>query len=110
MVFVMQNYRGWVFSLGGEEHLARLQQKAQPLLRKVKFVAHLCKLTPTNSSEGPRSNERNQREDRLRGKQRIPRGLALLGELLNQMMVTKDREYMLILVSVFKNSCIPFFR
>ncbi|KAK4323217.1 hypothetical protein Pmani_006068 [Petrolisthes manimaculis] len=106
----LQAYRGWVFSLGGEEHLARLQQRAQPLLRKVKFVAHLCKFTEVNSTKQPRGNEENQGEDRLRGKQDIPRGLTLLGELLNQIMVTKDREYLLILVSIFKNSCIPFFR
>ncbi|XP_071534199.1 gamma-tubulin complex component 6 isoform X3 [Panulirus ornatus] len=120
---VLQVYRGMVFSLSGETHLSKLQQKAQPLVKKIRFVAHLCNVTPNcdkvKETSGPIFNTKatyiqepdcSQHTSLIGGHQEMFRGLNLLGELLNQIIVTKDRACLLLLVSIFKNSCAPFFR
>ncbi|KAG0728094.1 Gamma-tubulin complex component 6 [Chionoecetes opilio] len=96
---VMQVHREMVLSLWEETLLLALQHKAQPLLNKIKYIASLCKITTAGVT--------NVRQDQ--GYTGLPRGLGLLGALLDAMVTTKDRDCLLLLVSIFKRSCIPFF-
>lgn len=122
---VLQVYRGMVFSLSGETHLPRLQERAQHLLKKIKFVAHLfhissnCyknytttrRLVPDNKTTDTETGHGLQHTSVVtEGHQEMLRGLSLLGELLNQVILTKDQACLLLLMSVFKNACAPFFR
>ncbi|XP_037788824.1 LOW QUALITY PROTEIN: gamma-tubulin complex component 6-like [Penaeus monodon] len=127
----LQMYRGMVLSLVGGKHLLQLQQKAQNLVKKVKFVAELCHIssvseiiktsgmrTRTNGKVvGPEcSNTSLKSHDSPSVSQiqistgKLPRGLSLIGELHSRLMVTKDRECSLLLVSILKATCVPFFR
>lgn len=113
-----------VFSLSEETHLSRLQERAQPLVKKIKFVAHLCHVSPdcdnfkdtsgllfNTKATYIRDTDCSQHASII-GKhpQEMFRGLNLLSELINQIIVTKDRACLLMLVSIFRNSCAPFFR
>nr|XP_027224775.1 gamma-tubulin complex component 6-like [Penaeus vannamei] len=128
----LQMYRGMVLSLVGGKHLLQLQQKAQNLVKKVKFVAELCHISPVseiiqNSSMRTRTNGKGagpessantslKSHDSSSVSQiqistgKLPRGLSLIGELHSRLMVTKDRECSLLLVSILKATCVPFFR
>lgn len=126
------DFRGMVLSLVGGKHLLQLQQKAQNLVKKVKFVAELCHISPVseiiqNSSMRTRTNGKGagpessantslKSHDSSSVSQiqistgKLPRGLSLIGELHSRLMVTKDRECSLLLVSILKATCVPFFR
>lgn len=125
-------YREKVLSLGDETLLSGLLDKAQPLVKKIKFIASLCKIT-TCSKKAKESQKiskdttgiKNFKEatdislgisnKRQLGKIEegpacLPRGLCLLGDLLNSITTTKDRDCLLLLISIFKSSCMPFLR
>nr|XP_045604583.1 gamma-tubulin complex component 6-like isoform X2 [Procambarus clarkii] len=121
---VLQVYRGMVFTLSGETHLSRLQERAQHLLKKIKFVAHLFQITSNCYKNGntPRllpdstavnigiSHRLQHTSVNEECHQEMLRGLNLLSELLNQVILTKDRACLLLLISIFRNSCAPFLR
>ncbi|XP_042215461.1 gamma-tubulin complex component 6-like isoform X2 [Homarus americanus] len=121
---VLQVYRGTVFSFSGETHLPKFQERARHLLKKIRFVAHLCHISlncyKVGDTPGLTSNKKatdlnnSTRPQHTLGvgepHQEMLRGLNLLGELLNQIIVTKDQACLLLLVSIFKNSCAPFFQ
>ncbi|XP_042892741.1 uncharacterized protein LOC122266881, partial [Penaeus japonicus] len=128
----LQIYRGMVLSLVSEKHLLQLQQKAQNLVKKVRFVAQLCHIAPMseiiiNSGMQTKTNGKVSRPESSAntplksqnlgsGSQiqtstgKLPRGLSLIGELHSRLMVTKDRECSLLLVSILRATCVPFFR
>ncbi|XP_047498334.1 gamma-tubulin complex component 6-like isoform X2 [Penaeus chinensis] len=128
----LQMYRGMVLSLVGGKHLLQLQQKAQNLVKKVKFVAEICHISPvseiiktsgmrTRTSGkvvGPESSANTSLKSHNSSSvsqvqistEKLPRGLSLIGELHSRLMVTKDRECSLLLVSILKATCVPFFR
>lgn len=115
---VLQVHREMVLSLGNETLLSALQYKAQPLVKKIKFIASLCKVS-TNSKKAKQTANPLSVGSGISNKRQLgsveespvglPRGLRLLGELLNCMITTKDRDCLLLLISIFKSSCIPFF-
>ncbi|XP_050715937.1 gamma-tubulin complex component 6-like isoform X10 [Eriocheir sinensis] len=129
---MLQTYREKVLNLGDETLLSGLLDKAQPLVKKIKFVASLCKIT-TNSKRTKESqnvsrdtaginrikettdislgiSNKRQLGKVEEGPACLPRGLCLLGDLLNSITTTKDRDCLLLLISIFKSSCMPFFR
>lgn len=128
----MVHYREKVLNLGDETLLSGLLDKAQPLVKKIKFIASLCKIT-TNSKKAKESqnisrdtaginrvkettdislgiSNKRQLGKVEEGPACLPRGLCLLGDLLNSITTTKDRDCLLLLISIFKSSCMPFFR
>ena len=107
-------YREMVLSLGEETLLSALQDKAQPLVKKIKFVASVCKVPLCNDKAklrgAPGLNHKGQQGNVDDSNAGLPRGLCLLGELRNRMTTTNDRDCLLLLISIFRSSCIPFFR
>ncbi|XP_063885450.1 gamma-tubulin complex component 6-like isoform X3 [Scylla paramamosain] len=111
---VLQVHREMVLSLGDETLLSALQDKAQPLVKKIKFIASVCKVSLSNKKAklpvAPGITNRKQQGNVEESHAALPRGLCLLGELLNRMTTTNDRDCLLLLISIFRSSCIPFFR
>lgn len=128
----MTRCREKVLSLGDETLLSTLLNKAQPLVKKIKFIASLCKITTVSkkdkgsqntSRDTPGINTTKEARDTSlgisdkrqpgrveEGPASLPRGLCLLGDLLNSITTTKDRDCLLLLISIFKSSCMPFIR
>lgn len=109
-----------MFALTEDSHLSKLIQQAQPLVKKIRFVAHLCNITSIcKTGEVSSGSSSDSKEIKLYTtnnslntgeNQEAMKGLTLLGKLLNQIIVTKERDCLLLLVYIFKNSCKPFFR
>ncbi|MPC29295.1 Gamma-tubulin complex component 6 [Portunus trituberculatus] len=111
---VLQVHREMVLSLGDETLLSALQDKAQPLVKKIKFVASVCKVSLSNNKvklpAAPGINDKKQQGSVDESCAGLPRGLCLLGELLHRITTTTDRDCLLLLISIFRSACIPFFR
>lgn len=111
---VLQVHREMVISLGDETLLSALQDKAQPLVKKIKFIASVCKVSLSDKKAKlpvvPGISSKRQQGSVDESHAGLPKGLCLLGELLNRMTTTNDRDCLLLLISIFKSSCIPFFR
>ena len=118
--------------LTGVHDLLHLLQKVESLVRRVKFVSSICCVSQEYESfsddtmESSCTHEASQMAEQEEQSQLtdlsltrsqcnkpyggVSLGLNLLGDLNNLIMMTKDREYLLLLVYVMKVTCMPFFR
>ncbi|XP_068200196.1 gamma-tubulin complex component 6-like isoform X2 [Palaemon carinicauda] len=129
----LQIHRGKVLLLTGEHNLLRLLQKLEGPIRRVRFVSSLCCISQEHESfmeqsvdESICSHElsssivRKEMTKSLEGSLTssfigrpyggVSLGLNLLGDLNNLLSVTKDKEYLMLLVYLIKATCIPFFK
>lgn len=129
----LQVHRGKVLLLTGEHNLLRLLQKLEGPVRRVRFISSLCCISQEHESLLEQSDEESfcshelsstiAKKDMTKSLEGslinsfigrpyggVSLGLNLLGDLNNLVGVTKNKEYLMLLVYLIKATCIPLFK
>ncbi|KAK7075355.1 hypothetical protein SK128_019340, partial [Halocaridina rubra] len=112
---ILEMHRYQVLLLSGERYLLQLLQRVKKLVRRIKFVSSVCHVTlePKILKSGGTLTCENQSQSCTEtapstGISNMPRGMNLIGELISHLLVTKNEEYLTLLVYLIKSTCIPF--